>query len=533
MHITSSLKFWIYGGGFLLFLGGILYYFFPYLLYSLRLRFVYFTGLRYLRKRFTSYIAILGVMVGVMVLVVVLSVMGGFQNAFWERLRSSSGDLTIEAYSYYGVYDYDRILKEMEKIPGIRHGAPFIHTVILMESTGVDYGFLKGIDLKREKKMGKFSKYLLSPRKTYLKLYGLDKEPTPQDIQKSYQKLALFLKNHGIQPPSSAEMPEEYPAKWPKKGFPLFQNFWNLQTILEKIKDLPDTISLSKTKSGLPGVLVGLQLFKVFGLQIGSTITLSTISAKALEGLENLPRSKLQTREQEFEVVGTVKVGIYNQDRKMVYTSIENAQKFVGVEGRVSGINLQCEDYRQAERLKWEIRLKLQDMGMMNELFVKTWKEKNRSLYQAVQMEKALLTILLFFIVMVAGFMIFAILSMMVVEKTKDVGILKALGSPSEAILSIFICQGVLIGILGIALGLAGGLAISYNINEIADFIHALTGFHPFPPKIYYLDRIPVFVDYSSISLISIMTFIVSFIFSLYPAIRASRFNAIQALRYE
>lgn len=507
---------------------------------SFHLYFIYFVGVRYLKKRFTSYVAMAGVTVGVMVLVIVLSVMGGFQQAFWERLRSSTGDLTIEAGTYFGVYDYQKIQEELEKLKGVKRSAPFIQTIVLIESTGADYGFLKGIHFEQEKAIGKFSEFLLSPRATYMKFSRFKEPPTEKDVSRALGDLLYLLSSKGISP-AGEKIPEDLPPEWAdkftdvqelKKLITAFEEYWRFRRAKDYIKTLSDTVDLHKTKSGLPGVIVGFELLKRFGLQVGSTLTVTTISGMALEGLSEVKKQKIKTREQDFEVVGSIKVGIFTQDRRMLFATVPAVQKLIGLDGRVSGITLQCDDFQKAEGIKKEVEKKIDQMGLQD-LYVRTWKEKNQGLFRAVQSEKLLLSILLFFIILVAGFMIFAILSMMVVEKTKDVGIIKALGSPSSGVMSIFLYQGLLIGVLGILLGLGLGLFFAHNINEVADGIHYLTGYHPFPPKIYYLDKIPIAVDYMGILIICLLTFGVSLGCALYPAYRASRFNAIQALRYE
>lgn len=496
--------------------------------------FVFYVARRYLRSRFTSYVAVAGVAVGVMVLVIVLSVMGGFQQAFWAKLRSSSGDITIDSYQYYAVSDQRELREKVCEIPGVLAAAPYIKSIVLIEGAdSIDYGFLKAIDPKAEAAMGQ--RYLLSPRQTYIQLYDLKGEnsPSEENIRGALLRLNQILEKYGQRKVESLDRIDGYfPSSWPREALFIYKRLFRLLNWRKVLDRLPDRISFGRTSSGLPAIVVGIEMFKALRLRIGSIISLTAASGETA-GVGDLKGKEFKTNEGDFEVVGTAKVGIFTQDRRGVYMGLRDAQKFIDIGQRVSGIYVRVEDGRDVELLKWKILLRLQGEKRYSHLVVRTWKELNRSLFQAVQMEKFLLSFLLFFIIMVAGFMIFAILSMLVVEKTKDVGILKALGGDSWGVMSIFLSQGLIIGLIGSLLGLGLGLLFTYNINEVALVIEKFTGYHPFPPRIYYLDKIPTKVELKEILFISLPTVLVSLVFSLFPAYRASRLNAIESLRYE
>jgi len=150
-----------------------------------------------------------------------------------------------------------------------------------------------------------------------------------------------------------------------------------------------------------------------------------------------------------------------------------------------------------------------------------------------VRMEKWLLGFIIFFIVIVAGFGIVAILTMMVTEKTRDIGILKALGSSVAGVMGVFITAGLTIAVVGSVIGVVCGLAFVYNINEVADLVEKVTGYHPFPPDVYYLEKIPTRVDAGELAGVILPTLLLSFLFALYPAVKAARLEAVEALRYE
>jgi lipoprotein-releasing system permease protein len=143
------------------------------------------------------------------------------------------------------------------------------------------------------------------------------------------------------------------------------------------------------------------------------------------------------------------------------------------------------------------------------------------------------LNILLFLIIAVAGFGILATFFMIVVEKTRDIGVLKSLGAPSSGVASIFLGYGLLLGAVGSGVGVIGGLLFVHYINQIADGLEMLTGGEVFDPTIYYFDRIPTIVDPFSIAMVMIGAIAIAVLASVLPAMRAARLHPVEALRYE
>jgi lipoprotein-releasing system permease protein len=164
---------------------------------------------------------------------------------------------------------------------------------------------------------------------------------------------------------------------------------------------------------------------------------------------------------------------------------------------------------------------------------VSTWKDLQGPILAAVKMETTILNILLFLIIAVAGFGILATFFMIVVEKTRDIGVLKSLGAPSSGVASIFLGYGLLLGAVGSGVGVIGGLLFVHYINQIADGLEMLTGGEVFDPTIYYFDRIPTIVDPFSIAMVMIGAIAIAVLASVLPAMRAARLHPVEALRYE
>lgn len=272
------------------------------------------------------------------------------------------------------------------------------------------------------------------------------------------------------------------------------------------------------------GAIVGSQLFGIppFGRiesppMSGTTISLT--SARLTGGLP-IPVRK------EFTIVGAFNTGMLEYDSN-IYIPLATAQSFMGAHGGISKIALRLNDYSKAPDLIREINRRLAP------LLAHTWEDEKRNLLRAVSVEKNINAIILFFIVIVAAFNILSMLTMRVVEKTHDIGIIKSMGATTGGIAQLFLYQGILIALVGCIIGVTSGYFIAANLNPIADLLYKLFGFEVFPKDVYMLDNIPSEISPLTIVVITIATIAVSIIFSIYPSVKASRLQPTEALKYE
>jgi lipoprotein-releasing system permease protein len=186
-------------------------------------------------------------------------------------------------------------------------------------------------------------------------------------------------------------------------------------------------------------------------------------------------------------------------------------------------------DYRDAETVK----KRLEGVFPPGLYSVRTWEEKQGPLLAAVAVESAILNVLLFLIIAVAGFGILAIFYMIVVEKTRDIGILKALGASSNGIAVIFVSYGLGLGIVGAGTGTLVGLLFVWNINTIEHWLNKITGVEVFDHRIYYFPEIPTHVEPLMVVWVALGAMLIAVLASVLPARRASRLHPVRALRYE
>jgi len=256
----------------------------------------------------------------------------------------------------------------------------------------------------------------------------------------------------------------------------------------------------------LNGLVIGRVLMERLGVGIGDTIGI--FDPETLKPVE-------------YPISGYFEVGLYDLDNTVLALPLEGNRKFFEKVPDAWAVGVRLYDPATAPQIKRD----LYHADMDGVEFVRTWYEQNRTLFGALELERLVMFIILSFIILVASFNIFATQTVRVVEKIKDIGILKTIGLNSNGIGLMFCLQGMLIGTLGIVLGLGFGIGLCYLI-QYTDIIKL-------PPEIYYIDRLPVLVRFSDVAYICAVALGMSFVFSVVPALKAASIKEVDALKYE
>ena len=270
---------------------------------------------------------------------------------------------------------------------------------------------------------------------------------------------------------------------------------------------------LDQMADGVGGVIVGKELAAMNSLRLGDVVQLISPQGKRTP-IGAIPRV------QNFRIVGIFKSGMYEFDATLVYMELSQAQKFFELGDGVTGIEVTLKDIYYAPKLGTRI-----ESALGPPFWTRTWKDMYSNLFSALKLEKFAMFVILTFIVLVAAFNIIISLIMLVMEKSRDIAILKALGATSDRIMRIFIVQGMVVGIVGTALGAVTGVAGSallarYPIIEL-------------PPEIYTISALPVSVEPLDVVIICVVALTICFLATLYPSLRAARLEPVEALRYE
>ena len=271
--------------------------------------------------------------------------------------------------------------------------------------------------------------------------------------------------------------------------------------------------SLDEPEKGVPSMIIGSELAKQLGAATGSLVTVISPEGK-LTPLGRTPNTK------RFKVTGIFDSGMYEYDASMVYISLGEAQRFLALGDNVTGLEVKVTEVNQSDVIAKKIQ-----KALGYPYWTKDWKLMNRSLFSALKLEKLTMFVILTMIVLVGALNIISTLVMVVMEKTRDVAILRAMGASAKSIMSIFMFQGILVGVIGTIAGLSSGLGICHLLSRYK--------FISLPADVYYISKLPVQVVLSDVTTVAAAAVVISFLATLYPAWYASKLNPVESFRYE
>jgi lipoprotein-releasing system permease protein len=466
---------------------------------------------RYLRTRYLALVCVISVMLGVATLIVVNSVMTGFSTKLQDRLHGLLSDVVIEAKSLDGFPDPDEKIRRIMASPigqYVEAVAPTVEVFAMIQfkvmtpagkETVTRPIRLFGIDPTTRTEIGGFRDYLTDPRRRENPSFELTRE-----AQQRFQWNHPPTPSPGFAPAQPTDPNEPPPPEPPPvvDKTPIGVIVGNaIASFREKKKKLDD------------------KPHDVYLLEPGDDVVIATVGRG-----ERVP-----VVYDRFVVCDYFKSEMSEYDANYCFVPLEHLQKLRTMEDRVTALNIKLTNFSHAKEAVEELE-KLFPPAVYT---VQTWQNKQGALLAAISIERGILNVILFMIVLVAGFGIMSIFSMIVTEKTRDIGILKSLGASQTGVMTIFLGYGLLLGLVGAGVGTLLGLEITWHLNEIESIISRVTGAEVFPRDVYYFDKIPTDVQFLNVLTINAGAILVAVVFSILPAVRAAGLHPVQALRYE
>jgi lipoprotein-releasing system permease protein len=271
------------------------------------------------------------------------------------------------------------------------------------------------------------------------------------------------------------------------------------------------------TKPGVDGaVVLGTRIASRLSVYPGDIVTLVPVTQAKMNAALGVAVPKFW----KFEVTGIFETGMFQYDNQFAVTSRETAQRFTGLGDAVSGIAIRVEDPDRAPEIGAALE---QRLGYPYRAL--DWQTQNSSLFSALELEKLAMGLIIFFIMVVAAFNIVGTLTMVVTDKTREIGILRAMGLTSPAVARVFLVQGAVIGVVGTAIGLLLGLAVAYVVDT--------SGWIRINPAVYFIDHLPVHVELFDVLVVVVASLAIAVLATIYPSRSAAALTPVEAIRHE
>jgi lipoprotein-releasing system permease protein len=434
-----------------------------------------------------------GVGVGVMALIVVLSVMSGFEQDLQKKILGTNSHGVVLKYTP-DMPEWEDVLAKVQKVRGISGATPFILNEVMVSSEGnISGSMIKGIDPRTVGSVTDLPEYICTPEKN------------PDCHQREAGKLEWLDHPEQIKTPRLA----------PKGGAALDDTPASpTQGLLKKLEDDPMIEAPAiESEVVLPGILLGKELASALRVRVGDRVNVVSPLGGELGPQGPMPKSR------PFRVAGIFYSGMFEYDSKFVYIHLKEAQEFFGLKG-ATGIEVKVDDIDDARRTMRSVFDALEGYPYRT----KDWGEMNRNLFAALRLEKLVMGIILSMIIIVAAGLIVATVIMLVLEKRKEISVLKALGVPDGGIVKIFLAEGLQIGVAGGLLGLVAGLSWCFFIEKVGIRLD---------PQVYYIPALPVRIEPLQTALAVVVAVLITFLASISPALKASEVEPVEGLKAE
>lgn len=505
---------------------------------------------RYLRTRYIALASIISVTLGVATLIVVNSVMSGFAAEMHERLHGLASDILMESHLAQGMPNPEGHIAEIMKVCGdqVEGYSASVHVPAML---GIDFNGqlitrhvnFVGLDPKTYDQVSEFGRYLLHPTNRTQVSFDLREDgyaPGRERFPTSgwhYRRARVAYEQALKQERAMREsIPESSTGSAGGPG-PIFS--------IAAPAELPGddeggtAMEFDPSQQQYPGIILGISTCSTRFRDADNNVQDHYYCRPGDDVRMMFPNASDNAKvvNQKFTVVDMYESGMSEYDSTFAFCRLDQLQDFRGMidpETNVRSVTtIQLKLVEGADLNAVRDALRRRFPAEVYAYNIQTWRDMQGPLLAAVRLETTILNILLFLIIAVAGFGILATFFMIVVEKTRDIGTLKALGASGQGVMSIFLSYGLLLGFVGSGAGLIGGLLFVRHINQIAALIEKLTGQEVFDPTVYYFTEIPTIVEPLTLAWVMAGAVGIAVIASVLPAIRAARMHPVNALRFE
>lgn len=486
---------------------------------------------RHLRSKKSGFLAAIGglsigaVAVSTCMLVGVLSVMGGFRDDLQQKILGNHAHVLIDREQHATFEGWQQVLDAARDTDGAVAATPYVRGEVMLTSASNRAGAeLRGIEPDSFPRVTRIESYLeqgrgridylvhperlldLPPeeRRSILpmEIVGPDDEDEGDEDDDEHDSLVRDIDEEldalieGDEPAieALAEPPEPDPA---------------VEEFLQPQID-------DRGREVLPGIIVGKELARTLRVFLGDDVDV-------VSPMGDLGPAGPMPKARRFRVAGIFYSGMYEFDMKLVYVLLPRAQSFLNTGDAISGIEIKVDDVETAPEIAGAVGARMEELGR-DELRVRDWQETNQRLFGALAVEKLAMFITLGIAILIAGFCVFGTLTLMVQEKGREVGILFAMGTTQRGIVSIFMLEGLLIGLYGASIGLGMGFVATFAFQHFGIRLN---------PEVYYIDRLPVHVDAMEFLVVGVVALGMCVLATIFPAVLASRAKPVDAIRYQ
>lgn len=460
----------------------------------------------------TALVAMWGISASSCNLITTLSVMGGFGEDLKSKILGTKSHVVIDRPGGE-VLEYEKVIERVSSVEGVVGVAPYIQGEVMVRSAvNISGGVLRGIDPALSGQVTNLGETIEKGRLDYLDhperiledgVFGPRVRTVPDEGKPEVEPGA------GRDPPEPART-----GKDRKRPRPLSEVLDEAARAAEGGK-LARALEEPAPPPELPGVVVGREMVKNLSLYLGDEV-------KLIAPLGELGPTGPMPKSRTYRVAAVFFSGMYEYDAKNVYVTLEASRRFLGIEKGVTGLEIKVENPDRVESVASSIEREVSALGA--ELRVRHWKELNRSLFSALLLEKIGMFLMLSVIVLIAYLIIITTLYMMVMEKTRDIAVLKTLGCSERSIYRIFQIEGLILGLSGTFTGVALGVAQTLGLKHFGV---------PLDPDVHYINQLPVQMDASEVAIVAVASLVICLLITILPARRASQLSVVDGLRFK